>query len=298
MSLTLEDQASRERRSESRPPKENPRFERSAWGVSTRRQPSRHENTMNTINDDCGGSVGGSGESCSILTPHGMEVCDSERLSYQDAKTKLKRIVKDRLAGEWSPISIGCYLSKCLIFEFPTDDLYRPFVTKYGLGLRWLFPNLKIQTNDNHHELCIFDPQVLFPDDQREKVAIGIVSDNITFLMDNAEISFRSFGHGDIELSSLFVNRNHRDKGIGTALVELAKETAKMIGCRVLLFPFPTLSECEAWSSPRRADEANRLTRWYSKLGFLKTLPEMREGTRLGGDRKMLVGICGMMAFR
>ena len=222
----------------------------------------------------------------------------SERHSYQVAKSFLKKYVHS-IAPEYADaIRLGSVISKCLIFEFDDTDIYNRFLNQFYLGIRLELPNKKIKVRKNVWSGCIFDPSIFIdPHTSSEKAMVCINTNCITFSTEHAYITFRPFDGNDVLLSEIIVDVHCRNQGVGKSLMQIAKSAAQIVGCRIVLFPTPPATE-QITNPALEKMAIQKLRKWYAKLGFVNALPEMKDGIRLGGDRKVCVGICGLMVFK
>lgn len=225
------------------------------------------------------------------------EISYPNRLSFQDLRMKIAIRIKEEFNGKIDG-ELKRYYTNLLVFDFPADDFLRQFVNLYDQGIRLLFHDQNIQVEHNSHALSYFDPMIMFPNNDRRKVNVVVIGEITIFKTNNTFISFRAFSNGDIWLESISIERNQRGKGIGSALVELAKESARKVGRRILFYPAPPAEESQGWDDSRFQDEIRKLKTWYTKLGFVEALPERNEATRFWDEKKITVGICGLMVFR
>jgi GNAT superfamily N-acetyltransferase len=165
-----------------------------------------------------------------------------------------------------------------------------------------------VKRKDNYVGMSSFVGDHVFQNGRKETCFVADIGDNATFLIEHREtkqfiasISFRMFGQSNLELSRIIINDSARGKGLGTELVNIAKRIVETMNLRLLLFPSPPLAEIEnqGWIHDYQLAAAKeKLICWYAKRGFVLCHPEYIDVIRVSGDKKMRLGICGLMAYR
>jgi GNAT superfamily N-acetyltransferase len=197
----------------------------------------------------------------------------------------------------------GYYMSRAFI-HWPDDknNVLPQFLDRFLVLLQSQYSGYVIERCDNACSLAAIFGKQLLANGKLEDVAVNQVGDNTTFLCSHNDdsifnISFRLIG-SSVELARMFISETHRNNGFGTYLVESARDIARSMNVRLLLFPCPPLAEVKSkkMNNDQRDLACERLVCYYAKRDFVKCLPEYIPVLRISGMKSTHIGLHGFMS--
>jgi GNAT superfamily N-acetyltransferase len=216
-----------------------------------------------------------------------------EELTLSDLVKSTKECAQD----------FGYYMSRAFI-HWPDDDknILPRFLDQYLSLLTNRLKDLDIKRIDNCVKASAMQGEHVLSNSKVENVYVSQVGDSATLFgsvggNDVFYISFRLIGNS-VELSRMIVFDGYRNNGIGTILVESARNIAGSMNVRLLLFPCPPLAEIrdKKMTGSQTEFACQRLVGYYTKREFVKCLPEYIPVLRISGMKYTHIGLQGFMS--
>jgi GNAT superfamily N-acetyltransferase len=122
-------------------------------------------------------------------------------------------------------------------------------------------PDTKLKTKGDFEEIvkCSFESN-----DNKVYRKFYLTDDIRKYTFQNCEIAIAPYYDG-ITLSSIIVNDDYRNKGIGTDVMNKLYDISEELSIPIYLNPFPAGTKYEP---TEEKSLVNKLREWYSKIGF------------------------------
>lgn len=208
-----------------------------------------------------------------------------------DWRRFLRAFISDEI---FEPLEAAEVRRKALCWINRSNPQYERFVEAISVKLGAAFPDVRRIETGLTPNLSM--PEVYHPTEPSERRMVLQLSPRTRFtIVGKASCTFCPLGERSVELSEILVEKPLRRRGIGKQILTLCKEITRSLDTRLLLYPaVPTTISDKIENSTRYIRD---LVRYYERIGFMRTHPEMAEMETMQHTRKVL-GIHGLMAYR